>query len=276
MTRVAVIQMISGGCVEDNLKQAAELLADAASQGAVLALLPENFALMSTSKLYAAGVEERTVDGPIRSFLAQQAQALGLWIIAGSVPISARPDDEPLADRIRQSCLVYADDGSERARYDKIHLFDVNVADRQAQYRESDTIESGELAPVCVDSLAGKLGLSICYDLRFAELYRALAGQGAELLTVPAAFTAVTGQAHWHALLRARAIENQCFVLAANQGGQHSKSRATYGHSMIVDPWGEVLAELESGPGVAVADIDLERLADVRRDMPMAEHRRMT
>jgi len=273
--KVAAVQMVSGADLEVNLQQAKTLLQDAASQGATLALLPENFALMSTVKLQAAGQAECDGQGPVQQFLAEQSQALGLWLVAGSVPVSARPDGTPLPDRIRQSCLVYNPAGQQIARYDKIHLFDVDVADGHASYRESDSIEPGPVEAVCVDTVAGKLGLSICYDLRFPELYRLLVEQGATLLTIPAAFTEVTGQAHWHALLRARAIENQCYVIAANQGGRHGKTRVTYGHSMIVSPWGEVLAELAEGPGVVVAEIALDEVERIRRDMPVQAHRRI-
>ncbi len=175
---------------------------------------------------------------------------------------------------MRPACLVFDPRGEMVARYDKMHLFDVQVDDRQAQYSESRSFEPGSRI-VCVDAPVGRIGLSICYDLRFPELYRKLLEQGAEILTVPSAFTKVTGEAHWEVLLRARAIENQCFVLAANQGGVHNATRETWGHSMIVDPWGRVLARVESGEGVAVADIDLSALHALRSRMPIQSHRRL-
>ncbi|WP_421869373.1 carbon-nitrogen hydrolase family protein [Motiliproteus sp.] len=265
---VAAVQLISGGDWRHNLERAAHWIAEAASRGAELVLLPENFAVFNTSMLIERGREELSPEGPIRQFLSQQAKQHGIWLVAGSLPILNQA-----GDRVRAACLVVDDQGRECARYDKLHLFDVDVGDSQGRYRESDEIEPGE-ALVLVDTPVGRLGLTICYDLRFPELYQALRAQGAELVSVPAAFTQVTGEAHWEVLLRARAIENQCFVIASNQGGVHNAKRETYGHSMIVDPWGERLDCLEKGEGLVLAELDLERQQQLRRQMPVVSHQR--
>ncbi len=268
MAKVAVIQMVSGGDWQANLREAAGLIADAAAQGAQLLLLPENFAVFNSSQLLQRGAEEQSADGPIRRFLSEQARTHGIWLVGGSLPVLTAA-----GDRVRAACFVIDDQGVERARYDKLHLFDVDVADTQAAYRESDEIEPGQQV-VLVDTPVGRLGLSICYDLRFPLLYQALMDQGAELISVPAAFTRVTGEAHWQLLLQARAVETQCYVLAAGQGGRHNERRETYGHSMVVDPWGQVLAQRAQGAGVVCADVDLEHLRTVREKMPIRQHRR--
>ncbi len=268
MAKVAVIQMVSGGDWQANLREAAGLIADAAAQGAQLLLLPENFAVFNSSQLLQRGAEEQSADGPIRRFLSEQARTHGIWLVGGSLPVLTAA-----GDRVRAACFVIDDQGVERARYDKLHLFDVDVADTQAAYRESDEIEPGQQV-VLVDTPVGRLGLSICYDLRFPLLYQALMDQGAELISVPAAFTRVTGEAHWQLLLQARAVETQCYVLAAGQGGRHNERRETYGHSMVVDPWGQVLAQRAQGAGVVCADVDLEYLRTVRKKMPIRQHRR--
>lgn len=268
MSKVAVIQMVSGADWQENLNSAATLIAEAAAQGAELVLLPENFAVFRATAYEERGAEEQHSSGPIRQFLAAEAKRNNIWLVGGSIPVLGNTDYH-----VRAACFVVDNQGVEQARYDKIHLFDVDVADAHSSYRESDQIEPGADA-VLVDTPLGKLGLTICYDLRFPLLYQKLVEQGAQLLTVPAAFTKVTGEAHWEVLLRARAIETQCFVLAANQGGQHSKTRATYGHSMIIDPWGRVLASRDEGPGVVVADIDLQAQTEIRRKMPVMQHRK--
>ncbi|MFC6669497.1 carbon-nitrogen hydrolase family protein [Marinobacterium aestuariivivens] len=266
---VAVIQMVSGERLEDNLEVAGRLVSRAADGGARLVLLPENFALFDSANLRAlaeagCGLPER---------VAGLAADAGVWLVAGSIPQALRPDGAPVAaGRVRSSCLVFDDRGGLRARYDKRHLFDVDVADGQRAYRESDYVEPGE-TPVLVDTPVGRLGLSICYDLRFAEHYLALRAAGAELIAVPSAFTAVTGAAHWEVLLRARAIETQCYLLGADQGGRHSNRRETWGHSMIVDPWGEVLGVQDQGEGIVSASLDLDRLRQIRGEMPMQAHR---
>ncbi|GGY69398.1 carbon-nitrogen hydrolase family protein [Marinobacter zhanjiangensis] len=271
---VAAIQMVSTGDIDDNLNQASLLLARAAEQGARVAVLPENFAVLDTANMPVHGSREVSVDGPIRSFLADQARKHGLWIVGGSLPIGARPDGSAIEDRVRASCVVVDDQGREVARYDKIHLFDAMVEDTQGQYRESDTFEPGEEL-VTVDTPVGRLGLSICYDLRFPEFFRQLRERDVDWVTLPSAFTWLTGDAHWHPLVRARAIENQVWIVAPGQGGQNSERRRTYGHSMIVDPWGKIMKELAEGAGVITTEINLDHLAEVRKRMPVWEHRRL-
>jgi nitrilase len=272
--RVAAIQMVSGNDIEKNLEEARGLLAEAKRQGAAVAVLPENFAVLSTRKMLECGVQEAGSDGPIQAFLAEQAAALGLWIVGGSLPIASRPDGSRVPDHVRASCVVFNDLGQQVARYDKIHLFDAMVEDAQGQYRESDTFEPGDDI-VVLDTPAGRLGLAICYDLRFPELFRKLREQGAEWVTLPSAFTWNTGDAHWHALIRARAVENQVWMLAPGQGGYNSERRRTYGHSLVADPWGRILTELDEGPGVVTADLDMDRLREIRTRMPVWDHRRL-
>lgn len=272
--RVAGIQMVSGDDIDRNLEDARRLLAQAAGLGARVAVLPENFAVMSTSKMVECGRREGKSGAPVQTFLAEQAAALGLWIVGGSLPIGTRPDGSEIADHVRAACVVFNDQGQQVARYDKVHLFDATVEDAQGQYRESDTFEPGDDI-VVVDTPAGRLGLSICYDLRFPELFRKLRERGAEWVTVPSAFTWTTGDAHWHALIRARAIENQLWVVAPGQGGYHSERRRTYGHSLVADPWGRILTELGEGPGVVTAELDHDRLTEIRTRMPVWEHRRL-
>lgn len=272
--RVAAIQMVSGHDIDKNLEEARRLLAEAARLGAKVAVLPENFAVLSTRRMLECGQQETGTDGPIQAFLAEQAASLGLWIIGGSLPIGTRPDGTQVPERVRASCVVFNDKGEQVARYDKIHLFDAMVEDAQGQYRESDTFEPGEDI-VVLDTPVGRLGLAICYDLRFPELFRKLREQGAEWVTLPSAFTWNTGDAHWHALIRARAIENQVWVVAPGQGGYNSERRRTFGHSLVSDPWGRVVTELGEGPGVVTADLDMERLQEIRTRMPVWEHRRL-
>lgn len=272
--RVAAIQMVSGRDIDANLKEAARLLAEAADQGAAVAVLPENFAVLSTGQMVSCGNREVEGEGLIRRFLAERARELGIWIVGGSLPLATRPDGSRIDDRVRACCLVYDDQGRQVARYDKIHLFDAMVEDAHGQYRESDTFEPGEEV-VTVDTPAGVLGMAICYDLRFPELFRALREKGATWACLPSAFTWQTGEAHWHALVRARAIENQLWIVAANQGGQNSERRKTYGHSLICDPWGKVVSEVELGPGVVTAELDPDQLAELRKRMPVWEHRRL-
>ncbi|MBS3804589.1 MAG: carbon-nitrogen hydrolase family protein [Oleiphilaceae bacterium] len=271
---VAAIQMVSGRDIEANLREAAQLLQSAVEAGAKIAVLPENFAVLSTSQMLAQGREEAGDHATVRSFLADQAQSLGLWIVGGSLPLASRPDGQTLEDRVRAVCLVFDDQGREVARYDKIHLFDATVDDAHGQYRESDTFEPGSEV-VTVDTPAGVLGLAICYDLRFPELFRALRAKGAEWVSLPSAFTYNTGSAHWHALVRARAIENQVWMVAPGQGGQNGPRRRTYGHSLICDPWGEITGETEEGPGLVTGDLDMERLRTIRDGMPVWSHRRL-
>ncbi|GAB5498959.1 MAG: carbon-nitrogen hydrolase family protein [Pseudohongiellaceae bacterium] len=277
--KVAAIQMVSTAKVEENLAAAGRLLQQAAERGADLALLPEVFAVLEGGPMAPFGEEQGS--GPIQEFLAAQAKALGMIVIGGTIPLLTRPGRSPdaadyrLTDgRVRPASLVYGPSGGLLARYDKIHLFDVTVADQQAAYSESRSYEGGEEI-VSLDTGLGHLGLSVCYDLRFPELYRQLFRRGAQLVTVPSAFTRVTGQAHWEVLLRARAIENQCYIIAANQGGRHNAKRETWGHSMIIDPWGKVLDVVAKGEGVAIAEIDLQLLDDIRQRMPTHEQTRL-
>ncbi len=267
--KVAVVQMVSGADLEANLAATARLVEQAVGEGAGLVLLPENFAVFDTAQLLRQGRLEQSDARPVRRFLAELARTHGVWLVAGSLPILS-----DRGERVRAACLVLDDRGREVARYDKIHLFDVDVADAQAAYRESAQIEPGD-AVVVVDTPFGRLGLSICYDLRFPELYRRLLDKGAELISVPAAFTRVTGEAHWEVLIRSRAIENQCYLLAANQGGVHTARRETSGDSMIVDPWGRILGRQALGEGVVTAALDRAYLAELREKMPIQAHRRL-
>jgi len=264
MSRVAVVQMVSSASVKENLSKLDGFFAKAREEGAELLVLPENFAFMGMSETDKLHVAEEAGNGEIQNAVSQLAHRYGIWVIAGTIPIKAT------ASRTKASSMVFDAKGALVARYDKIHLFDVRVSDQEA-HQESLTVEPGEQIAV-VDTPVGRVGLSVCYDLRFPELYRELVLKGAELLSAPSAFTAVTGLAHWKILLRARAIENMCYVLAPNQGGQHANRRHTYGHSMIVEPWGKILVEQQQGTGVIVAEVDLQRLQQLRRQFPCLEH----
>lgn len=272
--KAAVIQMVSGPRVKENLSKARSLLREAAAQGAQLAVLPENFAVFGGRAYREIAEAEATGSGLILSFLAETAAAEGLWLVAGSVPLLHRDAGVVTPEgRVFAASTLWSPEGQLEARYDKCHLFDVEVTDGVGSYRESDTFIAGD-QPVSAALPFGLLGLSICYDLRFPELYRRYARQGAVMMTVPSAFTYKTGEAHWEVLLRARAVENQCFILAANQGGQHSAQRVTWGHSCIIDPWGDVLAMQQSpGEGVTVAELDFTALWYLRTRMPSLSHR---
>jgi len=262
----AAIQMVSGANVDKNFAAAAGLIEEAVQQDARLIVLPENFAIMGREETDKIKVREEDGDGPIQTFLSQTARRHGVWLVGGSVPLVAASES-----LVRNSCLVYDDLGERVARYDKIHLFGLDAGSEQ--YRESDTIEPGSGPPLAFDSPLGRIGLSICYDVRFPELYRSYAP--VDLVLVPAAFTVMTGRAHWQVLLQARAIENQAYVLAPAQGGEHPNDRWTYGHSMIVDPWGEVLGLHPAGPAVVTAQIDAETIAEVRARLPALDNRRL-
>jgi nitrilase len=261
--------MVSSNDLERNLDVAAHLLGEAAEKGAKLAVLPETFALFSARQQAEQGQQEAFGEKTIRNFLSQQARELGLWLVGGTLPLATDKNES----RVLASCFVIDDHGVERGRYDKIHLFDVDVADRQGSYKESDTFQAGDKVLV-LDTPVGRLGVAVCYDLRFPELFSAMREQGAELIAVPAAFTKLTGQAHWMSLLRARAIETQCYVLGANQGGVHSKSRETSGGSAVVDGWGNILQDVEMGEACLVADVDLSELHRQRLAMPVIHHRK--
>ena len=270
---LAVIQMVSQAHIEHNLARAAALLERAAVAGARLAVLPENFAAMGHPDVAALARAEALRQGPVLPWLAGTACRLGLWLVAGTLPLP--PEGQPLA-RPRACSLLLDDQGHVVARYDKLHLFDAEVADSLGAYRESDTYAAGQEPVVVADTPVGRLGLTVCYDLRFPELYSALRLAGAELVSVPSAFTPVTGAAHWQTLIRARAIETQCYVLAAGQGGSHAGGRQTWGHSAIVDPWGVVLCEQARDEAVLLVARDVAGQALVRQQMPVVRHRRFS
>jgi predicted amidohydrolase len=266
----AVIQMVSQDDVQANLVTAYRLLEQAASKGAKLVVLPENFVAIGHVNPAALGQAEALGTGPVLLWLSRSAQALGLWIVAGTIPLP--PDDQPHA-KPRACCLVISDKGEPVARYDKLHLFNADVDDRQGSYREGDHYAAGQDI-VVVDTPVGRLGLTVCYDLRFPELYTALREAGAELIAAPSAFTAVTGEAHWDILIRARAIETQCYILAAAQGGLHPRGRETWGHSAIIDPWGRILEKSSTGEAVIVGQRDTVQQQELRKRMPITQHRR--
>jgi deaminated glutathione amidase len=265
--KVAAIQMVSGTSVEGNLDTADALLEQAAREGAELAVLPEYFCLMGQRDSDKLAVREAYGDGSIQRFLAQAASEYSMWIVGGTLPIAAADEAH-----VRNTTLAFSPEGERVARYDKIHLF--RFDNGRERYDESRVIEAGG-EPVTFDLRARdgrvwRIGMSVCYDVRFPELYRAL---NADVLLVPSAFTYVTGQAHWELLLRARAVENLAYVIAPAQGGVHENGRRTWGHSMVVDPWGKVLAQREEGAGVVTAQVDDARLAQVRTQLPALEHR---
>lgn len=264
-SRIAAVQMVSGPDIAQNLRDADRLVAEAAARGAQLVALPEYFPLISGNETDKVRAREKEGAGPLQDFLREAAQRHKVWLVGGSIPLEAS-----VPDKVRNCCLVFDDAGRRVARYDKIHLFGFRRGTEH--YNESQTIEPGE-AVVAFDSPAGRVGLSICYDLRFPELYRSMGP--VDLLVVPSAFTHTTGQAHWELLLRARAVENLCYVLAAAQGGTHPSGRQTWGDSMVVDPWGGVLARLANGPGVVTADMDAARIAELRTSLPALEHRKL-
>jgi predicted amidohydrolase len=269
MTHLAAVQMSSGPRVPDNLEAAGRQIAAAAAAGARLVVLPENFALMPVNDADRLAAVEKDGNGPIQSFLSAQAKNHRIWIVGGTIPLAAKDPG-----KVRAACLLFNDRGERVARYDKIHLFDVQL-DNGEKYHESNSFEAGD-AVVVADTPYGKLGLAICYDLRFPELFRRLQEQGAEIFAVPAAFTAHTGKAHWEVLLRARAIENLVYVIAAAQDGRHANGRETHGDSMIVNPWGEILARLAYGAGHVGAECDRVLLQEVRKNLPSIRHRRLS
>ncbi len=261
--RVAAIQMISTTRIEENLRTAAALIAEAVADGAELVALPEYFPIMGRRDADKIAAREVDGSGPIQDFLAETASKHGIWVIGGSMPLVASVEDKVL-----NTCLAFNPQGARVARYDKIHLFGFQKGEER--YNESATIEPGS-QPVTFDAPFGRVGLSICYDLRFPELFRAL-GE-IDLLVLPAAFTEVTGRAHWEILLRARAIENQCYVLAIGQGGVHENRRETHGNSMLIDPWGDIVARRDKGAGVVIGELDHARIAEVRTSLPALTHR---
>ncbi|NOY62685.1 MAG: carbon-nitrogen hydrolase family protein [Gammaproteobacteria bacterium] len=269
MNRVAAIQMASGPNVHANLIEAKKLIDSAVESGANLVVLPENFALMGQADSDMLAIREHYGSGPVQEFLSQQAAQHKIWLVGGTIPLVA---DDP--DKVRAACVVFDDKGDCKARYDKIHLFDVHLPESEENYSESTTIEAAREV-VVIDTPLGRMGVAICYDLRFPELFRLMLDQGVELFAIPSAFTAITGKAHWETLIRARAVENLCYVVAAAQGGFHVSGRETYGDSMVVDPWGVVLDRLSRGSGVVVTDIDHGLLESTRRNFPVIDHRRL-
>ena len=266
-SKVAAVQMTSGIDVPANLARARELLAQVAARGAKLAVLPENFAIMAQRAAQRREVAEEDGEGPIQQMLADCARDYGLVVVGGTLPLKV-----PGERRVAPASLVYGPDGHRIGRYDKIHMFDVDVPGASESHRESAGMVAGR-EPAVFDTPAGRIGVAVCYDLRFPELFRRMSESGADYFAVSAAFTVPTGKAHWEVLVRARAIENLCHLVIAAQVGQHANGRRTYGHSMVVDCWGTVLDELADGEGAALAPIDLARQARVRREFPALEHR---
>jgi predicted amidohydrolase len=268
--KVAAIQMATGPNVNANLIEAERMIGEAAVAGAGLVVLPENFAFMGKDDQDLYALREPEGDGPLQTFLSRTAARHGVWLVGGTVPLDAGGGSA----RIRSACLVFNDQGSRVARYDKIHLFDVSLPGGNERYHESATVEPGDDI-VVLDTPFGNLGLAVCYDLRFPEIFRQMLDSGVELVALPSAFTAQTGKAHWEALVRARAIENMVYMVAAGQGGYHLNGRETHGHSMIVDPWGAVLAQVPRGSGCICCLLDRGFQESVRRSFPAIEHRRL-
>jgi nitrilase len=269
MGKVAAIQMNSSHVIGDNLASAGRLLREARAAGADIACLPENFAFLGMRDADKLEAAEKDGDGPVQSFLTDTARELKMWVLGGTINLRCDGDR-----RVANASLLIDAAGRRVARYDKIHLFDVTIPGRNEQYRESSTVVPGREV-VVADTPVGRLGMSVCYDMRFPELYRDLVSQGAQWFGVPAAFTVPTGRAHWETLLRARAIENLCYVVAPAQVGTHSNGRDTYGDTLICDYWGGVLSRLASGAGVVTADIDLDKLAETRARFPVLDNRRL-
>lgn len=266
--RISAIQMNSGEDVAANLTRARRALRSAAADGAQLAVLPENFARMGRKESDRIALTEQAGAGPLQDFLAAEATRSGMWIVGGTIPLKSDDAKRPFA-----STLVFDGDGKLAGRYDKVHLFDVRLPESEEAYRESRSTTPGS-RPLVIEAPWGALGVAVCYDLRFPEMFRRMSQDGMDLLAVPAAFTYRTGAAHWETLLRARAIENLSYLVAAAQTGTHPAGRQTYGHSMIVDPWGAVLADAGARTGVITATIDTQRLKGLRQQFPVLEHRR--
>jgi len=261
----AAVQMCSSMSVDDNLAMAGQLIKEAADNGAKLISLPEMFAFMGKNQQDKVLLKEIAGQGKIQDFLSHLAKTQKVWIIGGTIPIAC--DD---ATKIRAACYVFNDKGASVARYDKIHLFDVTLSATET-YNESDSTQPGTDI-VVIDTPLGRLGLAVCYDVRFPELFRVLHNEGAEILALPSAFTISTGEAHWELLTRSRAVENFCYLIGACQGGTHQSGRKTYGHSLIVNPWGVATIKNDDTPGVVYADIDLDYLQQKRRAIPVEKH----
>lgn len=270
MTKIAAIQMASGTNVSANLIEAGKQIASAAQAGAQLIVLPESFAIMGFKDADQFKIAEDDGTGPIQDFLSEQAKKNKVWLVSGTIPLKSA-----LEDKVYAACLVYNDNGERVSRYNKIHLFDAHLEITKETYDESETVEAGNQV-VVVDTPFGKIGIAVCYDLRFPELFRQLVLKGAEIMVVPSAFTAITGKAHWEVLLRARAIENLCYVVASAQGGYHVNGRETHGDSMIIDPWGAILDRLPHGSGYVMAEIDAENTKKIRQSFPVLQHRKIS
>lgn len=267
--KVAAVQMASSPNVDANLLEAERLIREAAEAGAGLVVLPENFAFMGHRIQDLLPLVEQDGGGPLQAFLSRMASKYGVWLVGGTLPMVAHA-----RDRVRAACLVFDERGKQVGRYDKIHLFDVSLPGADERYEESAAIEPGDAIRV-IDSPFGRLGVAVCYDLRFPEQFRRMLDDGMELAAIPSAFTAITGKAHWETLVRARAIENLAYMVAAAQGGYHINGRETHGHSMIVDPWGSILTQVPRGTGVVTCPIDADYLHSVRRNFPTIAHRRL-
>lgn len=270
MTKIAAIQMASGTNVSANLLEVSQQITLAAQAGASLILLPESFAIMGFKDSDQFKISEEDGHGPLQDFLSEQAKKHNVWIIGGTIPLKTKDESKIFA-----ACLVYNGNGERVSRYDKIHLFDVHLEITSETYKESETIEAGNDV-IVVDTPFGKIGLAICYDLRFPEMFRQLVLKGAEIIVIPSAFTAVTGKAHWEVLLRARAIENVSYVIASAQGGYHVNGRETHGDSMIVDPWGTILDRLPQGSGYVLAEVDVDNVKKLRINFPVLQHRKIS
>jgi nitrilase len=266
---VALVQMNSGQSIQANLAQADHYLGQAAGQGAQLAVLPENFAGMAAADDFRRQIAETDGQGPIQDALGRLARAHGMWLVGGTIPLLSDADARPVA-----ACCIYDSAGERRGRYDKIHLFDVDVPDADEQYRESANTAPGQQV-LTVPTPWGRLGVAVCYDLRFPELFGMLAADGAELIAVPAAFTRPTGRAHWELLVRSRALDSLAYVAAAGQTGTHPGGRRTWGHSLVAGPWGEVLCHADELPGVYLVTLDMTQVASVRKSFPVLQHRRL-
>ncbi len=267
--KVAAIQMASGPNISANLLEVEKLVAEAVRAGAGLVVLPENFAFMGKEDRELLTVKEPEGEGPLQEFLSQLAKRHAVWVVGGTIPLATTD-----SGKVRSASLIFDDKGERVGRYDKIHLFDVQLPETEETYVESKIIEPGDRV-VVVDSPFGKLGVAICYDLRFPELFRNMLDEGMEVLAVPAAFTAFTGKAHWEPMVRTRAIENLCYVITSAQGGFHVSGRETFGHSMIVDPWGSILDVLPRGTGFIISELDLDHLLNTRRTFPSLKHRQI-
>ncbi|PSU64369.1 carbon-nitrogen hydrolase family protein [Photobacterium phosphoreum] len=267
MSKIGVVQMNSGTDPERNLNQLKKFMQGLQLQGAKLIVTPENTIVFGSKVDYQRWAEPLG-DGPLQQQLSQYSQQLGVWLLIGSMPILHADGN------ITTTAVLFDDQGKIQAHYNKMHMFDVNVADKHQSYRESDTFKAGDDIKV-IETPFGKLGLSICYDIRFPQLYGELRQQGSDIIVIPAAFTKLTGRAHWEVLVRARAIETQCWVVAAAQWGEHNETRETWGHSMIVDPWGQVVACQQQGTGVLTANVDLQLAHKIRTNMPVADHARL-